>query len=101
MMHSADSIMMSKIVDIVASPSGGVIDVIKAIIPKIPCIALLVILKKCIDNAGDVYTVIASCIWKIAKYILYEDLVLLECNSVDNLDYYRKKSIEKKEMPIK
>ena len=96
MMHSADFIVMSKIVDIVASPSGGVIDVIKAIIPKIPCIALLVVLKKCIDNTGDVYTVIASNIWKIAKYILYEDLVLLECNSVDNLDYYCKKSIEKK-----
>jgi hypothetical protein len=87
---------MGKIADIVTSPSGGFSDVISAIVPKIPAIVLMVFLKKCMENAGDVYSGISSNIWKLIKKVLYTDVVLTNCNSVENLDYYFKRSIQKR-----
>ena len=54
-MTTADSIIMSKVADIVTSPSGGINDFLKVIVPKLPAIILMVVVKKCIDNAGDFF----------------------------------------------
>jgi len=51
-----DAIIMNKVVDIISSDSnGGISDFVSFIMPKLPAIALMIALKKCMESSGDIF----------------------------------------------
>jgi uncharacterized protein YutD len=98
MMMTPDSIIMGKVADVAMSSDSGIADFFKAIIPKIPAILLMVVVKKSIDNAGDFFGVSWGYLMKTIKYIarigFYKEVKLNQCNSSSNLDFYLKKTFE-------
>jgi hypothetical protein len=96
MMLTPDSIIMGKVVDVVLSPQGGIKDVVSAIIPKLPAIAFMVIIKKCIENAGDVLSSFTSCMSSIFKKLFYTTRLLENCGSAENHEFFLKKAYDKR-----
>lgn len=88
MMISPDSIIMTKVVDIVNQPSSSISDFAHILIPKIPVIICMVVIKKCIENIGDVFDKIWTNIKNIFYKLTYTDIPIYDN---DPLFYYRKK----------
>jgi small basic protein len=82
---SPDSIIMGKIADIVTSPSGGISDFISAITPKIPAIIAMIMLKKCLDNAGEFFSAICTGIKEMFKKMIYSSNYLTDAQNVNGL----------------
>lgn len=92
-----DAIIMSKVVDVISSDSNsGIRDFVAFIIPKLPAIALMVALKKCMESSGEIFWGIVACANTLIRKMFYTDLVIEHVNHAENTDYYRKKVYEKK-----
>lgn len=92
-----DAIIMNKVVDVISSDSNsGIRDFVSFIIPKLPAIALMVALKKCMESSGEIFWGIVTCVSTVLRKMLYTDLVIEHVNHAENTDYYRKKVYEKK-----
>lgn len=91
---TADSIIITKIADIAMSDTAGVSDFFKLMIPKIPAIILLVVVKKCIDNSGEVYTTIISSLKFVARKTLYKTIEIENCDSTYEIGFHLKSICE-------
>ena len=72
-MMTPDSIIMSRITEMAISDKGSVVDFTKMIIPKLPVIAFMVIVKKCLENSNEFFYTI----WKGIKYIVKKTFISL------------------------
>lgn len=87
-MMTPDSIILSKITDLALSDKGCITDFTKTIIPKLPVIAFMVIVKKCIENSNDFFYTLWKGIRYIVKKTLYTEHILVNPNDAKTKCYY-------------
>lgn len=100
MITSADSIIMTEVAKVAMSPSASISDFFKAIIPKLPAIALMVVVKKCIDNAGDflidVWNLLSKTTKSIIYTVFYKEIIIDKIDDHHHVNYYINEIYENK-----
>lgn len=93
---TADAIIMNQITKYATSENGGVVDFTTSIIPKLPVIVFMVVIKKCIENSGDFFYIAWGSIKTLFTKLFYTETRLFDFKDASNKHYYVKKSIEKR-----
>lgn len=95
-MMSADAIIMSQITRYATSDKGGVSDFMTSIIPRLPVIIFMVVIKKCIENSGDFFHGAWITFKALLSRLFYTETRIFNFNDAANKQYHFKKSIEKR-----
>jgi hypothetical protein len=95
-MMTPDSIIMSRITEMAISDKGSVAGFTKMIIPKLPVIAFMVIVKKCLENSNEFFYTIWKGIKYIVKKTLYTEHILVTADDSKTKCYYYNKSYTKR-----
>src|SRR4029079_5607676 len=94
--HTAESMIMKYAVKAIDSTEGGVANLISTIAPKIPCLILLVFIKKCIDNSGEIFYSVFQGTWSCFKRLFYSHLTMEVSTDANNSSYHLSKTISTK-----
>lgn len=94
-MMSADAIIMNYITKYATSENGGVTDFTNAIIPKLPVIVFMVVVKKCIENSGDFFFSSWESFKSLMKRIFYTRTRIYDFQKPENKSYHLKSAFEK------
>jgi len=68
-----DSIIMGKVVQVISTDDGSISGIYNAIIPAIPCIIVMVAVKKVLENAGEIFYGITSSFKSLLFKIFYRE----------------------------